>query len=69
MALSQAGDPTFIMRDPAGKDRVALWRDGKGEGLALADQKGQARLALAVQDGQDPTLTFYKNGEAYQTIK
>jgi hypothetical protein len=69
MALSQNGEPTFIMRDPEGRDRVALWRDGKGEGLALADKNGQAQLALSVLEGQVPGLTYFKNGQAYQNYK
>jgi hypothetical protein len=27
LALSQESEPTLILRDPASKDRVALWRD------------------------------------------
>ncbi|MDR1110264.1 MAG: hypothetical protein LBP92_06110 [Deltaproteobacteria bacterium] len=69
VALSQAGEPTFIMRDPDGRDRVALWRDKNGEGLALADGKGQARAALSVPDGGAPSLTFFKDGAAYQAFK
>jgi hypothetical protein len=69
VALSQSGEPTMIMRDPEGRDRVAIWRDNKGEGLALADEKGQAKAALSVPDGQPPSLTYFNNGKAYQTFK
>ncbi|MDR2302303.1 MAG: hypothetical protein LBF38_09715 [Deltaproteobacteria bacterium] len=69
IALSQTGEPTLIMRDPQGKDRVALWRDKNGEGLALANEKGEATAALSVQDGGQPNLTYYKDRKAYQSYK
>jgi hypothetical protein len=67
VALSQAGDPTLILRDPQGKDRVALWHDKKGEGLALANEKGQAVAALSVQGSKSPSLTFFNDNKAYQS--
>jgi hypothetical protein len=54
------------MRDPQGKDRVALWRDKNGEGLALADSEGKAKAAFSVSDGGEPTLTYFKEGQAYK---
>jgi hypothetical protein len=47
---------------------VALWRDDKGEGLALADEKGRAAAALTLADGQKPTLTYFRDGAAYKVI-
>ncbi|MDR0622199.1 MAG: hypothetical protein LBJ61_10035 [Deltaproteobacteria bacterium] len=69
VALSQTGEPTLIMRDPQGKDRVALWRDKNGEGLALANEKGKATVALSAPDGGEPTLTYFKDGKALRSYK
>ncbi|MDR1655950.1 MAG: hypothetical protein LBT47_00120 [Deltaproteobacteria bacterium] len=68
VALSQSGEPTLVLRDSKGKDRVAMWRDAKSEGIALADEKGQAQVALSVADGQNPSLTFFKDGTSYQSL-
>lgn len=68
LALSQSGEPTMILRDSNGKDRVAIWRDAKSEGIALADSQGKAQAALSVTDGQAPLLTFFKDGAAYKVL-
>jgi hypothetical protein len=60
LALNQEGEPTLIFRDPAGKDRVALWRDQKSEGMALDDETGKPSPL---------SLSYFDRGQAYQNFK
>jgi hypothetical protein len=59
LALSKDGEPTLIMRDQNGKDRVAVWRDAKTGGYALADANGTPVLMLVARDGEKAALETY----------
>ncbi|MDR2460913.1 MAG: hypothetical protein LBE38_09055 [Deltaproteobacteria bacterium] len=59
LALSREGEPTFLLRDENGADRVAIWRDGDTEGLALADEKGKPVLTLSAKDNQKASLDIF----------
>ena len=70
LGLSEGGDPTMILRDEGGRDRLALWRDKKEGGLALADDNG--RPIAAFSSGQDnrARLSFFPGGgEAYKVVE
>lgn len=70
LGLSEAGDPTMILRDESGRDRLALWRDKKEGGLALADEQGRPIAAFSAAAGQPARLSFFKpGGPAYKIVE
>lgn len=69
LGLSEQGDPTMILRDEKGRDRVALWRDSKEAGLALADSKGQPIAAFSAPDKGPARLSFFDStGRTYRVV-
>ena len=67
--LSEKGDPTIILRDEKGMDRLALWRDSKEAGLALADQEGRPIAAFSATDQGRARLSFFEiNGKTYRVV-
>ncbi|MDR1044216.1 MAG: hypothetical protein LBP33_03740 [Candidatus Adiutrix sp.] len=62
LALSEEGHPTLIMRDEGGRDRLALWRDQKESGLALADQDSRPLAAFSAPEGGRARLSFFEAG-------
>ncbi|MDR0881046.1 MAG: hypothetical protein LBP55_00655 [Candidatus Adiutrix sp.] len=70
LGLSESGDPTMVMRDESGRDRLAVWRDKKEGGLALADGQGRPIAALSAGEGQPASLSFFNaGGEAYKVVE
>lgn len=70
LGLSEAGDPTMILRDEQGRDRLALWRDKKEGGLALADEQGRPIGAFsAVRNGPARLSFFEPGGRAYKVVE
>jgi hypothetical protein len=59
LALSKEGEPTLIMRDKNSKDRVAVWRDAKTEGFALANADGNPILIMSAKDGEKADFQIY----------
>lgn len=70
LGLSESGDPTMILRDESGRDRVALWRDSKEGGLALADESGRPIAAFSAGSGAPARLSFFgEDGRAYRIVE
>jgi|GEM_PF-2386524 len=70
LGLSENGDPTIILRDESGRDRLALWRDQKESGLALADSEGRPIGAFSAGEKGPARLSFFgANGEAYRVVE
>lgn len=70
LGLSESGDPTMILRDESGRDRLALWRDKKEGGLALADSEGRPIGALSAGEKGPARLSFFgPDGQAYKIIE
>lgn len=70
LGLSESGDPTMILRDESGRDRLALWRDKKEGGLALADPEGRPIGAFSAGEKGPARLSFFgTDGQAYKIIE
>lgn len=70
LGLSESGDPTMILRDESGRDRLALWRDQKEGGLALADAQGRPIGAFSAAENGPARLSFFgANGRAYRVVE
>jgi hypothetical protein len=59
----------MIFRDDQGRDRLALWRDQKESGLALAAGQGRPLATLNAGEDNRPRLTFFDDqGRAYRVM-
>lgn len=70
LGLSEKGEPTMILRDEGGHDRLALWSDGKENGLALADSQGRPIGAFSAGGGGRARLSFFESdGQVYRVVE